>query len=199
MNVKTQTTEALLQILGSERSSYPTDLVAAAESEVSRRTAGEEELFRTKIERSGTICIWLGGFFVVWGLSMALMGLFVFETGGPAHEESFVFRNFNVLYVGGAILQAVTGLGLLWGGMGLRKLQDVGRIIVLAVLWVGFACLLLFTVAMLSDVVSYAEASVLLALIMAAGVTANSVFWAFLLWLPLRFFRSPRVREVCSG
>ena len=126
MRARSATTEELLRIVGSERVERPDYIVAAAEEELARRTADAEELFRRKVRRSGTICAVVGGLLVVWGLLMGLMGMAMFSspaTEGPA--GSFVFQHFDVIYVGGAFLEAIAGGILLFGGLALRRLKLV--------------------------------------------------------------------------
>jgi len=198
MNLQAATTEELLEIVGSGRAMHSSDAVAAAEAELIRRAAGEEERSLRKVRRSGTICAVVGGFFVLWGLSMAAVGMSVLEVPRVEPQEAaFVFRHFDVIYVFGALMEAAAGGVLLWGGLDLRKLRSRGRVLIVAVLWFGLALIAVFIVFWVASL-PWQGPSRSAALVMSAGGLIVTAFWSFLLWLPYRYFTSSRVRAACG-
>ena len=197
MNSQAATTEELLEIVGSGRAMHSSDAVAAAEAELIRRIAGEEERSLRKVRRAGTICAVVGGFFMLWGLSMAALGMSMVDASpvGP-QEAPFVFRYFDVIYVVGALMEAAAGGVLLWGGLDLRKLRSRGRVLIVAVLWFGFALMAVFIVFWVASL-PWQGPSRSTAVVMSAGGLIVTAFWSFLLWLPYRYFTSSRVRAAC--
>lgn len=177
---------------------YSSEVVAAAEAELVRRSAGGEERLLRKVRRAATVCAVLGAFVMVWGLSMAAFGV---STLGPSGveplTEPFVFRHFRIIYVVGAILEGIAGGILLWGGLELRKLRSRGRFLVVAVLWLGFAMIAVFTVVSFLSLPWLGTHGSAPVGMWVAGLI-NAAFWSFLLWLPYRFFTSARVRNACS-
>jgi hypothetical protein len=200
LNLKNATVEELLRMIGSGRSDHSAVSVAAAEAELVRRTAGEEELFRRKVRRSGTICAVVGGLVAAWGLLLAVLGVTTFgsQVADFSDSGSFPFRHFEVIYVGGAVLEAVAGLVLLVGGLTLRRLDPRGRLLILGVLWLAFGFIVVFTLAWVGNGVFDSSLGPLPWFMVVAGI-ANSLFWGFLLWLPYRFFASKRLRAACVG
>lgn len=198
MTMKTATTQELLEIVGSGREMHPSAAVAAAEAELLRRTAGDEDRLLVKVRRAGTVCAVLGGFFVFWGLCMAVFGMTLFGPRGvQAYDEPFIFRHFGAIYVTNAILQAITGGVLLKGGLALRKLRRRGRILVQAVIGIGFVFLAVFAITWIGSL-PWRDGPLSMATAMSVGGLLITAFWGFLLWLPYRFFTSSRVRAACG-
>jgi len=198
MNLQAATTEELLEIVGSGREMHSPDAVAAAEAELVRRAAGDEVRSLKKVRRAGTICAVVGGFFMLWGLSMAALGTSMLEVPRVESQEGpFVFRYFGVIYVVGALMEAAAGGVLLWGGLDLRKLRSRGRVLIVAVLWFGFGLIAVSTVSWVASL-PWREAPGSTAVVMSAGGLIVAAFWSFLLWLPYRYFTSSRVRGACG-
>jgi hypothetical protein len=198
--VKTETTDRLLEIVGPLRASYTSDVIAAAEMELRCRTMPEADLFQRKVRRAGTICAAIGGFCAFWGALMAPFGFFFFFAGTPLPrgEAHFVFRHFDSLYIGGAIAQSLAGLLLLVGGIGLRRLESYGVRTVAGILWLAEAGIVAFTVYWIWSLAQMAGPDLFAAVMAIAGVLMSAL-WAFVLWLPLRFVRSRRVRQLCRA
>jgi hypothetical protein len=192
-----RSTEELLEIVGSGRSGNLPETVAAAELELKSRTATEEALFGAKARKIGTVCAWLGGLFLVWGLAFVPIGLSFFSEVQPTTgQEPFIFQNFKMFFLAVAALEAIAGALLLVGGLRFRKGKDIGRRLILGVLWVTVAYVVVFTVFWAFSMPKqvgpggFPIAMIVIGLLMAAG-------WCLLLWLPIRYFRSPRVRQLC--
>jgi hypothetical protein len=196
--IRGTSTAGLLEIVGARRSGFPPELVAEAEKELTARAAPEALLFRAKVRRSGTICAILGGLGGGWGLAMAVMARLFFSDVGPTNSNDFLFRHFNTIYFLVACGQAVAGTVLLVGGLELRKLRDRGRRLVLSVLWLVMGYFALFTAWWVSYMTLQFPAEPM-TIIMAVFGVAISGAWAFLLWLPIRFFHSPRVEQACRS
>ncbi len=192
-----KTTDELLEIVGSQRSSYSAEVVAEAERTLKARTASAAELFRAKLQRIGTICAVLGGLGCFWGLAMAILGLTLFADSSHRESEDFVFRHFGAFYVGTAVSEAIAGAALLAGGLYLRRLRDRGRRLVAAVLWLAMTYVVTFTAFWVLSLLSRAQGDAGVVVMAVAGAAMSGV-WLFVLWLPLRFFRSAKVRDACT-
>lgn len=193
-----RTTTELESIIGRNRLQYTDRVVASAERELLLRGEREEALFQRKLSRSGAISAVIGGFCIVWP---ALM-LVAFSNADHAFPSSvdptepFVFRNFGLLFTVVGVLQLACGVLLLVGGIALRRRNRIGPMvtmipIVLAMTYVVGFNVLLFPGGMLSS------APLPVSFIFLAFSMVWSAFLVFLLWIPLRFFASPRVREAC--
>ncbi len=193
-----RSTEELLEIVGPSRASYAAEAVAAAEGELRSRTGTEQELFTAKGRKIGTVCAWLGGLFVIWGLVFIPIGLsFLSDREPVTAESSFLFMHFDVVFVGGAALEALAGALLLMGGMGFRKRRERGRRLILVVLWIAVLYVVVFTSGMVVSLYQLASGGLRLGMAVVSVLMAGA--WCLLLWLPIRYFRSPRVRQLCQA
>jgi hypothetical protein len=194
-----RSTEELLEIVGPARQANLPERVAAAESELRSRTASEEALFGAKARKIGTLCAWLGGLFLAWGIAFVPIGLSFFSEMQPkTGQEPFLFRNFNIFFVGVAILEAIAGALLLVGGLKFRRGSDLGRKLILLVLWMTMAYVVLFTVSWVLSVPSQLGPGGFPLVMVFFGILM-AVAWCALLLLPVRYFRSSRVRQLCRS
>ena len=192
------TTPDLQRIVGSDRPLNSARAVAAAERELRLRAGSEEAAFARKIRLSANACIGVGSFCLVWPTLM----LFVFGAGQthispPSHPTGpFMFRHFDDIFVGVGILQALCGLLLLLGGLGTRAHRTVGPTLISIVLGIAALYIVAFTVAAIPTMAIGPDVFVGVFL---GIMVVNDAFFLFLLWLPFRFFTSPRVREFCRA
>jgi hypothetical protein len=195
-----RTTEELERIVGLAIGSHSPRLVASAQRELRLRSGNENELFDRKLSRSGSIAAWVGVICIVWPLVL----LVPFAALGPSLPPSpdpnapFLFRSFSRLFTSVALLQAVCGCLLLVGGLGLRARKRWAPFVVSAPIIIAMAYDVVFTAAFVQGASSFAG-SAAFGSAFAFFALLNAVFSLFLLWLPLRFFWSPRVKQACSG
>jgi Kef-type K+ transport system membrane component KefB len=184
-----QTTAVLKQILA-QPSRHEPSLVASAARELSLRVQGEESLFERKVRLSAGAALVVGALCIVW--SLLILALFPLSQAPEAPPSApFVFRHFDAMFLSVGVFQAVVGLFLFLGGLLTRRRRPLGRILVLVALYLLVAYVVAFTTVMLlsgSGPIPFAFA--LFALV-------NAGVFGFLLWLPIRFFSSPRVRFYC--
>ena len=192
------TTETLERVVGPERASHTPRVVARAERELSLRGGTEEAAFQRKLRLGGTLCAVAGVFCAVWPVLL----LTAFSRFGPTDRPSnpelpFMFRHFDQIFIAVGVLQTFVGLLLLAGGILVRSRRLVGPRLVAAALYFVLFYILAFTVTLIPSIGSsgFARPSAVVFVLLAV---LNSFAWAFTLWLPLRFFTSPRVRLVCS-
>ena len=194
-----RTSAELQAIVGVDRSRHTSREVANAETELAIRTGSEEVAFDRKLQKSGTACLIVGALFILWPLAM--LGMFTAMRDAPVPADPsapFLFRHFSEVFVSVGILQVIAGVLLLFGGIGTKRRKRYGPRLIVAALGIGLAYVVVFMVLFL---VSFAlEGQPVTTTIVFAGFSViMSALWAFLLWLPLRFFTSPRVREACIG
>ncbi len=194
-----RTTSELQSIVGSDRANHSQRTIAAAERELALRADGEEALFQRKLTRSGLICAGIGLLCVLWPAALLLLSTQAgMPTQGPGPDAPFVFRHFNTIFMVTGWLQILCGTLLVSGGLAVRARRRIGpsllaSVIGVAMLWVvGFS--LLFPLG-----VVLGSAPGLFVVLIVGFSTAWSAFLLFLLWLPLRFFISPRVRLACAS
>jgi len=194
-----RTTQELEQIVGPRRDSQPPRSVASAERELRLRSGGEAELFERKLSRSGAIGAAIGAFCVVWAL-VALVPFLALRGGEqfPVQPDAPVlFRWFDRFFVGVAALQGLCGLLLLVGGLGLRGRKPWAPVVASVPLALAMAYCVVFTVAFIQTAVSFNGAGVIGFGFAGFALVMDALF-LFLLWLPMRFFLSPRVRQACE-
>jgi len=191
------TTSELQSIVGAERANGTPSEIACAERELALRTGSEESSFQRKLSLSGTVSGVLGALFLVSPLLLlAFLPAFGVSPSTTGPPRPFISQYFHMLVAVVGLLQAVCGALLLTGGIGIRFRKPFGpRLISLAVL-LGIADIVLLTLASIPTVRAF-RAPAGFAILLLALALLNTVFWASLLSLPLRFFVSPRVREAC--
>ncbi len=195
-----RTTKELERIIGPAIGSFSPRLVASAQRELRLRSGNETELFDRKLSRSGSIAAWVGAMCVVWPLVL----LVPFVALGPSMlpppdpNPPFLFRSFNRLFASTALMQAVCGCLLLVGGLGLRARKRWAPFVISVPIIIAMAWNVVFTAAFVQAASSFAGPGALGSAFAFFGLL-NALFWLFMLWLPLRFFWSPRVKQACSG
>jgi hypothetical protein len=195
-----RTTEELERIVGSVGDSYSPRLVESARRELRLRGGNESELFDRKVSRAGTIAAWVGAVCVVWPLVLLVPLAALGPSTSLPHDPNapFLFRSFNWLFTSVALLQVVCGCLLLVGGFGLRARKRWAPLVVSAPIVIAMAYDVAFTVAFVQGAFSFGGPAAFGSAFAFFGLV-NAVFWLFLLWLPLRFFWSPRVKWACRG
>ena len=195
------TIDQLLQIVGTERSQHTEQEIVAAEAELRRRSAPENELHVQKLHRAGNVCAFLGGVLFVWGtVGTVFAFVSVVGTSPPGgNETGFLFRHFNALFLSTALLEAVGGLSLCAGGLAIRKLRPSGRPLVIAPILAAMLWVVVFTVGWVLTMVTWLGKPQLISLVPAAFGILVAMFWIFVLNLPLRYFRSERVRQLLAS
>ncbi len=170
--------------------------MADAERELMLRAGSEETSFARKVRLSANACIGIGVFFLVWpGLMLLVFGAGQSHIGpAPNPTDPFLFRHFDDLFISVGILQALCGLLLLLGGLGIRARRSFGPALIAAVLGIAALYIVVFTV---MSIPTLTIAPGLFAAFFIGFMVVNDALFLFLLWLPLRFFTSPRVRELC--
>jgi hypothetical protein len=189
----------LRRVVGPERGQHSPRVVARAERELALRSGTEEAAFQRKLRLSGTICAVIGAFCVVWPVIM----LTTFRSFGPADQPSdpnlpFMFRHFDQIFVAVGLLQAVVGAFLLSGGLLIRSRKPSGLRLVVAALSLVLFYIVAFTITFV-PAAGFKGFPGPFAVMFFVFAILNGAVWAFALWFPLRFFRSPRVCEACSG
>ena len=134
------------------------------------------------------------GFVVgIWPVALLPFFLHVMSKAPPPEG----FAPALALFAAAGVLQIGTGFTLFAGGLGLRKLRDWGRKLVLAVIWIAIAFCVGFGV--FWDVMFFRMEGLSAAGIpIAIFALAWSGFLAYLLWLAKRYFSSDRIREICG-
>lgn len=192
-------TATLERVIGPERARHSPRVVARAERELALRSGTEEATFQHKLRLSGTICAVVGGFCVVWPVILLTASRAFGPTDRPSDPTlPFMFRHFDQIFVAVGLLQAVVGVLLLWGGLLTRSRKPLGPRLVVAALYVLLFYIVAFTISFVPTVGSKVFPGPFTALFFVFAVL-NGAAWAFALWFPLRFFRSVRVSEACSG
>ena len=191
-----QTTATLQQILA-EPSLHSPSVVARAARELSLRGQGEEALFERKVRLSARAALIVGAFCLVW--PVLILGL---VPRPPAHEASasapFLFRHFDAMFFYVGVFQAVVGALLLLGGLLTARRRPAGRVLVLVALFFVLSYVVAFT--LMFAATPFGEPFPLpFAVIFVAFAVVNASIFGFLLWLPIRFFLSPRVRSYCRA
>ena len=191
-----QTTEALKRILA-EPHLQPSSVVASASRELALRVQNEGGMFERKVRISATAAAIVGGFCVVWPL--LILSLVPSPPEQTLSRDSpFVFRHFNALFFYVGIFQAVVGALLLSGGLLTRRRKPTGRWLILAALFLALAYVVLSSASFIEAAFSF-RAPWPFALFFVAASLGSAALFGFLLWLPTRFFLSPRVREHCRA
>jgi len=197
-----RTTEQLKAIVNRAGSGHPTREVERAKRELTLRREPEEAAFQRKLTLSSTVSAVIGAFLVVWPLLMLgtlrLSGFGHATDPGVHPGEPFVFRHFDQLFIGVAVLQSVAGLLLFGGGLATRARRPIGPRLVAIALWMGISYAIAFTLMTIPSVFAFGGPLVVW-LGFSLMAVLNTAFWAFVLWLPLRFFSSPRTREACTA
>jgi hypothetical protein len=193
-----RTTADLQRIVGSDRGQSSARLVADAERELLLRAGSEETAFARKVRLSANACIGIGGFCLVWpGLMLLVFGAGQNQGSPPTGPTGpFLFRHFDDIFVGVGVLQAICGLLLLLGGLATRVRRSIGPTLISVVLGIAALYLVAFTLASIQAVTIGPAVFVGFFL---GFMAVNDALFLFLLWLPFRFFRSPRVREFCRS
>jgi hypothetical protein len=126
--------------------------------------------------------------------------LHAFEPGSipQPREASFPFPQFDRIFVGTGICQALCGALLLLGGLAVRQRRALGPKLIRASLLLALLYVVAFTVMFLPSAFTLSRPGAT-AFVFMAFAFFNSALWGFLLWLPLRFFSSPRVRMYCQS
>jgi hypothetical protein len=193
------TTAMLERVTGPERAQHAPNVVARAERELALRSSTEGAAFLRKVRLSGTICAVIGAFCIVWPVIM----LTASSAFGPADRAPdpnlpFMFRYFDQIFVAVGLMQAVVGALLLSGGLLIRSRKPLGPRLVVAALYILLLYIVAFTISFVPTVGSKGFPGPFAALFFVFAIF-NGAVWAFALWFPLRFFRSARVRQACSG
>jgi hypothetical protein len=194
-----RTTQELELIVGPKRESQPPRSVASAERELRLRSEGEAELFERKLSRSGAIAAGTGVVCIVWAL-VALIPFLVLRGGEqfPVDPNApLLFRWFDRFFVAVAALEELCGILLLVGGLGLRKRKPWAPVVASVPLVLVVVYCLVFTVGFVQAAFSFKAPSVM-GFGFAGFALVIDALWLFLLWLPMRFFLSPRVRQACE-
>jgi len=188
-----QATEALQSIVA-EPQLYSPATVARASCELALRGQGEEALFERKVRISATAALVVGAFCVVWPAIILLMPLPPPQAASP--NAPFMFRHFDAIFKYLGLFQAVLGALLLFGGIFTRKRQPLGPTLVVAALALALAYDIVFSVGFIVTATGFGGPAFFAAFFCLMAL-ANASLFGFLLWLPIRFFASPRVRTYC--
>ena len=193
-----RTTAELQRIVELGRNTCSRRALASAERELALRQESEEALFERKLNRIGVIAAVIGAVCVLWpALLLASFGQIEMPSGPVDPNEPFVFRHFHTLWLAVGVFQAVCGALLLSGGVALRLRKPIGPWLIDAVIILAMSYVVLFTGSIFPMFIS--DAHLPISLLFITFSLASAAFWLFLLWLPLRFFSSPRVRESCNS
>jgi len=189
--------EELLRIVGGERDAHSPDEVAEAEAELKERLGASEELFSKRLRRAGSITAALGlltGIMPLWATLM-----FVAQVGSPPMPLPNDWRGLAGLAATCAAfaLQTVIGFVLFFSGLAFRRRKEWARKTILAIIWIAIAyCLgsvvvweiaIPITMGLSGETIGF--------MIIGPAVTA---IWLLILWVPKRYFSSPRVRQACD-
>ncbi len=191
-----RTTADLQRIVGSARDQSSARLVAEAERELRLRASSEETAFARKVRLSANACIGIGSFCLVWpGLMLLVFGAGQNRISAPSSPSGpFLFRHFDDIFIGVGILQALCGLLLLLGGLGTRARRSVGPTLISVVLGIAALYVVAFTVVATPTA---AIGPAVFVVFFLGFMIVNDALFLFLLWLPFRFFTSPRLRAFC--
>jgi hypothetical protein len=195
-----RTTEELERIVSSGGGPYSTRLLASAQRELRLRNGNESGFFDRKLSRSGSIAAWVGAVCIVWPLVLLVpfLALGPSVQAPPEPNAPVLFRSFGWLFTSVAVLQVICGCLLLVGGLGLRARKRWAPSVVSAPIVIAMVYDVAFTVVFVQGAFSFAGPAAF-GSAFAFFALVNAVFWLFLLWLPLRFFSSPRVKQACHG
>ncbi len=195
-----QTTAALMRIAGSDRGVHSPHIVAGAECELRLRTGNENELFLRKISRFGAISALLG----VMAFISSSGFLFVFASIGMPSNASATDSSaspsgwMEILFIASACFQAISGILLFSGGIGLRSRSHWAPSITAIPIIYAMCCTAVSAIAIGYSFLSMTlSGPIFLGVAFSLFATANTAFWLFLLWMPLRFVLSPRVKYEC--
>ena len=170
-------------------------MAARAARELALRGQGEEALFERKVRLSATAALVVGAFCIIWPALFLLLPLPPPQPSSP--EAPFMFRHFDTIFRAIGLFQGVLGVLLLFGGIFTRKRRPLGPKLVLAALSLAFAYVVVFSLGFLATTAGSGAPLFFLAIFCLIAL-ANASLFGFLLWVPLRFFSSPRVRAHCQ-
>jgi len=186
-------TQNLLRVVGVDRALHTREEIDSAEAELSARAASGDDTQRRKLRRAATICAFLGVLFMLWGaVAGSFMGAALFNEERSADAPAEV-RYFNMMFIGTAILESLSGLALLVGGIGLRRLRAWGTQPIIGAILAGITFTVIFTCYWIFSLFTEFGSVGIFKYVMAGFAVLMSAFWCYILWLPLRYFR--RVRE----
>ena len=116
------------------------------------------------------------GFWCIWQIltNDPYMG---YEEIGAAWASSFL---------------AILGVVLLAGGLAFRRFREWGRRAIVAVIVVGLVCVLIWTFCIPPGILSAGGGG------LGSALLLTGTLIACLLWLALRYFRSPEIRSLCA-
>jgi len=195
--MKDKPSDELVKIIGEDRTKYSDDEVKEAETELKKRSSDEELEFKNRMKRYGGIVAFIGGVMFLWALILIPMSIGTFS-GAPIPDENapFLMRNFHIMFYIGGTLQIVIGGILLIGGLAFRSFKEWGRKIILFVLCIGIVYLIGFIIFWEISLISMAGLSSHTIVMAIGGIIILSLFFLIFL-IPLKYFRSRRVREIC--
>jgi len=196
--MKNKSTNELMKIIGKDRAKYSSDEVNTAEEELKNRSSDEEVEFKNKMKRYGAIAAFIGGAMALWALILVPMS---YETlsGRPALDENvpFLVRNFHILFYVAGVFQMIVGCMVFIGGLLFRRFKERGRKLIVLVLGIGFIYLFGFFIFWEISLITMAGLSSYTIGTAIGGFIVFSIFF-MIFWIPLKYFRSERVKEMCA-
>ncbi len=188
--MKEKSTDELINIISADREKYPEEEIVRAVEELKARTSDETNIFRGKIKKHSRTVAVIGGLMFAFGILGTIMKLTTTSSSISSPENpSFIFRNFDFIFICVTIFEAISGGLFLTGGLLLGKYKELGRRLIIISLSLVILYLLLFTAVWQASLLKV-PGSILMAIV---GMII-SLFFAWLLWIPLRYFMSPRVK-----
>lgn len=196
--MKDKSSNELVKMIGEDRTKYSVDEVKKAEAELKKRSSDEEVEFKNKMKRYGVIIAFIGGAMFLWALILIPMSIGTLSEM-PALDENvpFLVRNYHILfYIAGAFQMIIGGMALL-GGLSFRLFKEWGRKLIICVLAIGIMYLIGFFIFWEISLISMTGLSPHTIAMAIGGIIIASIFF-FIFWIPLKYFRSNRVKEICE-
>lgn len=195
--MKDKSSDELVKIIGEDRTNYSKDEVKEAEAELIKRSSDKDLEFKNRMKRYGGILAFIGGVMFLWALILIPTSIGTFS-GLPAPNENapFLMKNFRIMFYIGGTLQIILGSMLLIAGLAFRSFKEWGRKIIVFVLCIGIVYLIGYIIVWEISLISMAGLSSHTIVMAIGGLIILSIFF-LIFWMPLKYFRSRRVKEIC--
>ncbi len=187
--MKEKSTDELINIINADREKYPEEEIVRAAEELKARTSDKTNIFRCKIKKHSRTVAVVGGLMFAFGILGTIIKLTTPPSTSSPENTLFLFRNFDFVFICVTIFEAISGVLFLTGGLLLGKYKELGRRLIIISLSLVILYLLLFTAVWQTSLLKV-PGSILMSIV---GIII-SLFFAWLLWIPLRYFMSPRVK-----
>ena len=190
--------EDVLEIVGPGRASRAAEQVTAAEGELTARLGRARERMAKRVRNWGTIALLYGLYNGVAGPVVIAQFLLMARDGYPLGPGLLGALHFWMMFWMGMVSMCF-GWALFAGGLGLRRRKQWARRMLVAIIWIWFACgVAMIPPAMVWMLLAGAGKTAAGVLLTLAVVPVNGGLWLLVLSGITRLLSRPEVREVCE-